>query len=164
MFFVKSGGHLHDHVTHRTASSAESLSLSSSAFLAALFFGFFLVVDVDFLAYVAGPAATACAAARARAAAKQLAQAKEGCGVLSTAQLLRQSSVAPTTLRAYEIGVREFETYARNHKWKMKSGSTVDAGRRCPSLACCTASSQKSFPKGRSNSLWFLPTGAQQSP
>ena len=133
---VKSGGHLRDHVSYRTASSAESLSLSSFAFLAALFFGFFLDVDVDILASVACdypqlPAATASgkklrAAARARAAAKRLAQAKEGCGVLSTAQLLRQSSVAPTTRRAYEIGVREFETYARNHKWKLKSGSAVD--------------------------------------
>ena len=77
------------------------------------------------------PAATASkkklrSAARARAAAKRLADAKEGCGVLSTARLLRQSSVAPTTLRAYEIGVREFETHARNHKWKLKSGSAVD--------------------------------------
>ena len=34
--------------------------------------------------------------------------------------------MAPTTLRAYEIGVREFETCARNHKWKWKSGSAVD--------------------------------------
>ena len=65
-------------------------------------------------------------AARARAAAKCLANVKEAHGALSTAQLLRQSSVAPTTLRAYETGVREFETYALAHKWILKSGSAVD--------------------------------------
>ena len=43
---------------------------------------------------------------RARAAAKRLANAKERYGVFSTAQLLCQCNVAPTTLRAYETGVR----------------------------------------------------------
>ena len=71
------------------------------------------------------PKATASlrSAARARAAAKRLANAKEACGALSTAQLLRQSSVAPTSLRAYETGVRGFETFALAHKWKLQSGS-----------------------------------------
>ena len=85
-------------------------------------------------------------AARARAAAKRLANAKEGHGALSTAQLLRRSSVAPTTLRAYETGVREIESYALAHKRKLQSGSAVAealvkygchvrAGRRCQSYA-----------------------------
>ena len=91
VLLVKSGGHLCDHAAYRTASSAESLPLSASALLAALYLGFIPAVDVDFYA-----------------------------------QLLRRSSVAPTTIRAYEIGVREFETYARNHKRKLKSGSAVD--------------------------------------
>ena len=121
---------------------------------------------------------------RARAATKRLANAKEGCGVLSTAQLLRQSSVAPTTLRAYEIGVREFETYARNHKWKLKSGSAVgeafvkygaamyELGEDAGSLRAAiygmalfrprsTASSQKSFPKSRSSSFRLVPSKAR---
>ena len=50
---------MRDHITGRTASSAESLSLSSFDFLAALFFGFFLDVDVDFLASVAGDCSAA---------------------------------------------------------------------------------------------------------
>ena len=65
-------------------------------------------------------------AARARAAAKRLANTKVFHDVLSTTQLLRQSSVAPTTFRDYETGVREFESYALTHKWKLQSGSAVD--------------------------------------
>ena len=74
------------------------------------------------------PKATASlrSAARARAAAKRLANAKEACGALSTAQLLRQSSVAPTSRRAYETGVQGFETFALANKWKLQSGSAVD--------------------------------------
>ena len=130
------------------------------------------------------PAATASkkkvrSAARAPAVAKRLANVKEGCGVFSTAQLLHQSSVAKTTLRAYEIGVREFETHARNHKWKLKSGSAVDealvkygaamyelgedAGPLCAAIYGMALfrpdlqlPAKKSFPKSRSSSQRFL--------
>ena len=78
------------------------------------------------------PAATALgkklrSAARARAAAKTFwHMPRRVVAFFPSAQLLPQSSVAPTTLRVNEIGVQEFETYARNHKWKLKSGSAVD--------------------------------------
>ena len=129
VLLVKSGGHLRDYAAYRTASSAESFRLSASALLAALHLGFIPRVDADICALVAGVCSAVASghgffkqklrsAARARAAAKRLADANEGSGVLSTAQLLRQFSVAPT--------VREFETYGRNHKWKLKSGSAGD--------------------------------------
>ena len=166
---VKIGGHLRDHAAH-IGRKPQVLCLCSPR----------------------GPAVTAStkklrSAARARAAAKRLANAKEACGVVSTAQLLRQSSVTPATLRAYETGVREFETYARTHKWKLQSGSARDEalvkyGAAMYELgedagpmraAICGMAlfrpdlqlpAQSLFPNAHSSPQRFLSVGAEQSP